>query len=362
MVDAAGAAGAAARGGERRGPVPAGSFPPFRERPPWIGGDLQTCRNMVLDRVGAGPRGPVSRGIERLHFPMADGTGDVLVGRLDRPAAPQDRPLVLLVHGITGCEDSAYMRASAACLVDRGHPVLRLNLRGSGPSRGKCRHIYHAGRSEDLRRVAERLAPDWAAHGMLAIGFSLGGNMLLKYLGEDGAAVPFRAAASVSAPIDLAATARRMLEPRNRLYHRQLLAWLRAESLAAAALLTEGEREAVRQARSVYQFDDAFVAPRNGFGSADTYYEVNSARHFLSGIRIPTLVIHAGDDPWIPAAAYRTVDWAPLRRVLTPLLPEGGGHVGFHDVDGPPPWHDRCCRRFFQAILAASPAAGPAST
>lgn len=351
MTREAGEARAAA-GKERRGPIPAESFPPFRERPPWIGGDLQTLRNMVLDSVGAGPQGPVGHGVERLRFPMEDGTGDVLLGRLDRPLEPGDRPLVLLVHGITGCDNSAYMRASAACLVDHGYPVLRLNLRGAGPSRGQCKHLYHAGRSEDLRRVAGRLAAAWGDYGMLAIGFSLGGNMLLKYLGEDGMTVPFLAAVSVSAPIDLAATARRMLEPRNALYHRQLLTWLREESLAAAALLTEGERAAVRGARSVYEFDDRFVAPRNGFGRADTYYEVNSARHFLSGIRIPTLVIHAGDDPWIPAAAYRSVDWAPLRRFLTPLLPDAGGHVGFHGSDGLPPWHDRCALRFFRAVLA----------
>lgn len=348
MLDAAEAAG---RAGGRPEAVSPDAFPPFRERPPWIGGDLQTVCNSVLDRVGAGPQGPVCRHVERLSFPMEDGTGDVLLARIDRPHPPGDRPLVLLIHGITGSEDSAYMRASAGYLFEQGYPVLRLNLRGAGPSRGLCRHLYHAGRSEDLRRAVARLLPDWQDRGMVAIGYSLGANMLLKYLGEDGESVPLRAAVSVSAPIDLAATSARMLERRNSLYHRQLLGWLRDESRGLADSLDARERRALREARSVYQFDDTFIAPRNGFGTAGRYYALSSAAQFLSGIRIPTLIIHAGDDPWIPAEAYRAVAWASLRRFLTPLLPDGGGHVGFHGIDGPLPWHDQCAARFLAAFL-----------
>lgn len=323
---------------------------PFRQRLPWIGGDLQTIRNTVLDALGRGPRGPDSLLTERIRFPMQDDSGDVLLALLDRPPEPSGKPLAVLIHGITGCEDSAYMRSTAAHLIALGYPVLRLNLRGSGPSQGLCHQMYHAGRSEDFRRVAERLAPDWDHHGMVAIGYSLGANMLLKYLGEEGEAAPFRAAVAISAPIDLASTAYRMLEPRNALYHGRLLAWLRRESLAAGGSLTASERRAVRAARSVYAFDDTFVAPRNGFGTADTYYAVNSAARFLADIRVPTLVIHAGDDPWIPIAAYQAVAWTHLPFV-TPLISDKGGHVGFHGAEGPPAWHDCCLSNYFSDVL-----------
>src|SRR3546814_6433177 len=111
---------------------------------------------------------------------MPDGTGDVLVGALNRPPghAGGSRPLVVLVHGLTGSEDSLYMLCSAALLLAHGYPVLRLNLRGAGQSRPVCRLQYHAGRTADLRAVLERLPPTLAGSGLLVVGYSLGGNKI----------------------------------------------------------------------------------------------------------------------------------------------------------------------------------------
>ena len=338
--------------GSTADPLPA-PLPDFRERPPWCGGDLQTVRNQLsgaLTRVPADPDPARSR---RLVIPMADGSGDRLAARFDPPRHGRPAPTVVLIHGLAGCEASAYARASAAYLTARGYGVLRVNLRGAGPSRPLCRLQYHAGRSADLDALFARLPADLAAGGAAAVGYSLGGNVLLKHLGEAGDAAPLAVAVAVSAPIDLAATARRMMAPRNALYHRWLLRLMKRESTAAGAALSAAERRAIAEARTVYAFDDRFVAPRNGFASADDYYARCAAQRYLAGIRVPTLLLHAANDPWIPADAYRRFDWSATPR-LRPVVAPGGGHVGFHGRGSPVPWHDRCIAACLDAAFGAS--------
>ncbi len=170
--------------------------------------------------------------------------------------------------------------------------------------------------------------------------------MLLKFLGEDGTDAPVRAAAAVSAPIDLAAAARRILMRRNGVYHWNLLRAMKIEATSPAAELAPSERLAIEQARTIVEFDDRFVAPRNGFAGAADYYARNSSEQFLPAIRVPTLVVHAFDDPWIPPGAYRRVRWADNPRLHRALSP-GGGHVGFHMRDSRLPWHDLVVGEFF---------------
>jgi predicted alpha/beta-fold hydrolase len=324
-------------------------MPPFRSRAPWWGGDLQTMRNTLT------PLKPSLGAFrsERLRLPMADGMGDVLVASLSHPAAAAARPLVVLIHGLAGSEDSVYMRASARFWLRRGHAVLRLNLRGAGASRPTCRDQYHAGRTEDLRRALAVLDPALTAHGLVLIGFSLGANMLLKYLGEEGAQAPCLAAVSVSAPIDLAATSAAFHRPRNRLYQHYLLSHMKAESLAQGAMLNIEERVRIKAARSVREFDDRFVAPRNGFSGVDDYYARCAALPFLAGIKVPTLLVHALDDPWIPAEAYLCYRWRDNPR-LEPLFATRGGHLGFHAAGAAEPWHDRAAGVFVDRLTGAA--------
>jgi predicted alpha/beta-fold hydrolase len=308
---------------------------PFRPRPPWIGGHLQTIRNQIVRPRHALPEG------ERLWLDLGD--GDALAASL-HPASPA-RPLVVLVHGLAGAEDSLYLRASAAHLLASGFAVLRLNLRGTGPSVPRCRSQYHAGRSEDLRLALAALPADLAANGIALVGYSLGGNVLLKFLGE-GASPVVKAAASVSAPIDLADAAATLVKPRNRLYETWLLAKMREEAFAGP--IDEVQRHAVASARTVIEFDHCYVAPRNGFSSAADYYARCSAAPFLARIPVPTLVVHATNDPWIPIAPYVGIDW-PGNPRLTPLF-GGGGHVGFHGLGSPVAWHDRAIVAFFSRL------------
>lgn len=318
------------------------TFPPFRVRAPWWGADLQTVRNYVLHDYADLSRWPA----EPLVFPMAN--GDRLSASFHRPAVDGTRPTVVLIHGFTGGADSAYMLASARHLLQNGYPVLRLNLRGAGPTRMDCREMYHAGRSEGLRAVIAALPGGFREGGLAAVGFSLGGNMLLKYLGEAGTGASFLAAISVSAPIDLALATQRMAAPRNWLYHRWLVANTKREWLKGPSTLDSRQTDAVRRTRSIYDLDDAVVGPLNGFAGADDYYERCAAKNFLGAIKVPTLVVQAADDPWVPAAMYRTVDW-PANDNLSPVMTSGGGHVGFHGRGGR--WHDRAIVQFLESAI-----------
>jgi len=317
------------------------SFPRFRSRLPWWGRDLQTLRNYILGIESSLAPYPA----ERVEFPMTD--GDRLLASLHRPAEDLGRPLVVLIHGLTGSEDSAYIRASTRYFLDQGYRVLRLNLRGAGPSKGVCRSRYHAGRSDDLRQVLGQMDGRLAGKGLLLVGYSLGGNMLLKYLGEAGRRAIVRGAVSISAPIDLDAARRSIMRPRNRLYHRHIVTGLKLESESLE--LTAAQRRILAEVETVFDFDDRILAPLMGFADAPDYYRRSMALPLLPEIRVPTLVIHARDDPWIPFRSYRDFDWTSNPRLL-PLLPATGGHVGFHGRGSRVPWHDRSMALFFARL------------
>ncbi len=316
-------------------------FPSFRERAPWFGGDLQTLRNFFARRGG---RGLGDTPGERLLLPLTDG-GD-LVARLTE--GEDGLPLVVLIHGLTGCETATNMVVAARHMNGLGFPILRLNLRGSEPSAATSEGHYHAGRTEDLADVLTALTPEVKASGLLIMGFSLGGNMLLKFLAEFGKDYPVHAAVAVSTPIDLAESAIRLMRRRNAVYHSWLLKRMKAQWSDTA--LSGDSAEALRDANSILEFDDRIVGPVNGFPGARAYYEHNSAERHLADISVPTLLIHARNDPWIGSEPYDRFDWGANAN-LGLLLAEGGGHVGFHGQQGKTPWHCVCAGRFFEGIV-----------
>ncbi|WP_282609078.1 YheT family hydrolase [Pelagibius sp. Alg239-R121] len=329
---------------------------PFRERFPWIGGDLQTLRNYIL-RHSADLSPWPSR---RLEIEMGDGSGDRLIAELHANALHEggegadQRPLALLIHGLTGCADSAYIRNTARVLLEAGFAVVRMNLRGAGPGAAASRFHYHAGRSEDLRDFLVGLSkqePALCARGLVLTGYSLGANMMLKFLAEYGGDFPLQAAVSVSAPLDLKATQVRMMAPRNRLYQNYLLKRMKAETSVEVLEQIGMTREALQALENIYQYDDRIVAPANGFEGAEDYYRRCSSGPFLEAIGVPTLLIHAKNDPWIPGKTYAPALETQSSRVRTLLL-EKGGHVGFHGREDGAAWHDICVRMIFlQAVL-----------
>jgi predicted alpha/beta-fold hydrolase len=322
------------------------ALPPFRPRFPWWGADLQT----IAVLLGGYQTDMSPHSSERLCFCMADSSGDILLGMLDRPAEPKaGRPLVVVVHGLTGCENSSHVLNAARHLLGLGYRVLRLNLRGCGASRPHCREHYHIGRTADFRRVLAQLPEELTDNGIVTVGFSMGGAMLLKYLGEEGSFSRLRAAATICAPLDLAQTCEHMMRPRNFLYHTYILNDLKKEALAPGGLLTEAERTVVRNARSVREYDDRFISPRYGFRGADDYYALCTPLNYMHDIRVPTLVLAACDDPWIPASYYRDFKWSDNPSLLS-VMAEGGGHLGFHSAGSDRPWCDTVLEKFLERV------------
>lgn len=321
-------------------------LPEFKGRAPWWGGDLQTMRNQLVPEHK--PLGGASR---RLEFALPHAPGDRMSGMLDTPDRMADGPLLLLIHGLTGCEDSAYVRESARFHLSNGRRVLRLNLRGAGPSRSTCTGYYYAGCTEDIRAATEGIPADIKANGIIAIGFSLGGNILLNSLAQSWASDTFVAASTVCAPIRPALAAQRIMAPRNWIYHRFLLQRMKQDTLSPHASLSDDERSAISSSRSIYEFDDKFTAPHNGYVDADDYYARTAGAQVVAKLDVPTLLIHAENDPWIPVGPYRELAREELLNAKVIIAP-GGGHVGFHVQGKQGTWHDMVIDSFVVRYFA----------
>lgn len=329
----------------------------------WGSGHLQTVRSRALRR-----RHELHRhGSQRATLvDLDDGTGDRLMVQLHRarrvPGGDRRLGLVVLIHGLGGSAESDYVRATTLGLLASGFNVARVDLRSAGQSGGTSAHMYHAGKTEDVRAVLRHLADepeardnDALAPRIAVMGFSLGGAATLKLLGEPLGDLPVFAGVSVSAPLDLTVGAVHLSNMAFGLYEKYILIALRRDSLRPAPggvpRVTDEERSGILRSRSLPQFDDVVTAPRNGWRDSAEYYAVNSANQFRATISVPTLVIHSVDDPMIPASPYRAIDWqalessGPVRRAITPR----GGHVGFHERGNPLPWYVAQATRFLAA-------------
>ena len=185
-------------------------------------------------------------------------------------------------------------------------------------------------------------------------GVSLGGNTVLKLVGEGSAPNTVVAAGSVCAPIDLKTAQLQIMAPRNAVYHRYLIK--RMKSDAGISAQNAGNTDVPRTLQSVasvYDFDDRIIAPANGFDGAEDYYKKCSAKLFIDGIRVPTLLIHAASDPWIPLTMYLERTW-PGDGSVSLVVSCDGGHVGFHGRDLATPWHNACISAFFKSKVGGS--------
>jgi predicted alpha/beta-fold hydrolase len=298
-----------------------GEFPPFIPSR-WIrGGDAQT----VLARYWGEPRSLLP---SKAHEVIVADGDRLLVLESEPSDATAATPTALLVHGLAGSADAPYVVRMATRLLSLGVRVLRLNLRGSGDGFGLAKHIYHAGRSDDLRAVIDWFRTRNADAPVAAIGFSLGANLVLK-LAIEAASEPVAGLDVVLAanpPLDLAACARRLSEPRNRLYDWNFVRWLRAMAVQLHHRFPELGPLDLRGVKTVYEFDDIYTAPRNGFGTAANYYARNSLHKSVCRIEVPGLIVHAKDDPFIPPEPF---DGLELPARVTLELSPHGGHLGY---------------------------------
>lgn len=246
------------------------------------------------------------------------------------------RPLVALFHGLEGSSHSHYALALMAEVSRRGWRGAVVHFRGCGGEPNRLPRAYHSGDSVEADWILRRLAAAQAGAPVYAAGVSLGGNVLLKWLGEN--AEPARAivsrAAAVSAPVDLMAAGDELGRGFNLVYTRHFLRTMKAKSLAKLARFPGlYDEKRVRVARTLREFDDLVTAPVHGFASVDDYWTRASSKPWLRHIAVPTLMINACNDPFLPRRALP--GRADISPAVTPDFPEGGGHAAF--VDGPFP-------------------------
>jgi predicted alpha/beta-fold hydrolase len=236
------------------------------------------------------------------------------------------RPLVLF-HGLEGCSHSHYARALAPAFARAGWRVAIPHWRGCSGEPNRLPRAYHSGDSAEVDWILRRFAPP-----VDAIGVSLGGNALLKWLGERGedARGVVRRAAAISAPLDLAAAGRALDRGLNRLlYTRMFLATLKPKSLAQLERFPGlFDRARLSASRTFREFDDTYTAPLHGFRDVDHYWNSSSSGPWLERIVVPTLVINARNDPFLPEDALMSATRKAAPCVLLEL-PRTGGHVGF---------------------------------
>lgn len=326
---------------------------------------MQTLRNSIVPLQSSLPAQST-----RLTFDLLDKTGDQLTGMLDRPSPPEitpnipkdaplartgESPLIVLIHGLTGCEESSYVLETARFHLQRGRHILRLNMRGAGPGRNHAKGYYHAGCWPDIAAALSQLHEESPHISLIIIGYSLGGNVVLNLLAHLPPHLHVTAAATVSAPIVPLQASRTIMAPRNALYQRFLLNRMKSDVLASDSL-DASTRTEIQQSRTVYGFDDQFVAPQNGFRDAPDYYAQTAGAQFVPEIATPLLMLHAANDPWIPTSPYRELQ--RLKRKTTRIqISTGGGHVGFHEQGHADTWHDRAIETFFITHAGLSPAA-----
>jgi predicted alpha/beta-fold hydrolase len=265
---------------------------------------------------------------------------------------------VLLLHGLEGSVRSHYVGGAFTEARRRDWGATLLVFRGCGSELNVARRFYHSGETTDLEQVLSTLTARWPDTTWFLLGVSLGGNVLLKWLGEGGRTVDrrVRGAAAVSVPFDLEAGARCISRGFARIYDRNFLRSLRAKALAKLDRHPDlFDRCVLDRARTVYEFDDAVTAPVHGFASAHDYYERSSSLGFLGEIGVPTLLLSARDDPFLPTEVLSRVERvaATNPNVMTEFH-ASGGHVGF--VAGGRPWKpiyyaERRVFEFFDRVL-----------
>jgi hypothetical protein len=284
------------------------------EPPSWArGGHYQTVLGHMLPQPTLRSKG------RRAEIALPD--GDRLVGFVQ---AGLSTTVVYLFHGLAGSTDSSYMHRTSLLMQKLGHNVIMVNHRGCGEGAGLAHGPYHSGRGEDLGAAIAFGRRHYPRHRHLAIGFSLSGNALLCLVsGMRGTDQP-DAAIAVNAPVDLARCAVLLGQGFNRVY--DLRFYLQCRRDVISGLGHNLIEYPLPRVSTLYQFDRLFTAPAGGFKDREDYYRTCSTYQNLSAIQTPTILLTAGDDPFVPSDSYRG---ARLSKNVRLHLEEHGGHMGY---------------------------------
>lgn len=310
---------------------------PFRPRLFMWGGHTQTLLGAFVRSVVNGIRKTTQH---RVDLPE----GDQLVLHDDASAdwQPGD-PVALLVHGMCGSSESSYMQRISAKLTERGIRTFRLDLRGCGAGMGLSRLPYHGGQSDDLQVTAELIQQLAPGSEIMATGFSLGGNILLKWLGERADIMPQQVsrAMAVNPPLNLEACTDHVRMVAGGLYDRHFARLLCRQAQGFPHSHKQAPLSQMpRRPRRIIDFDDSFTAPIAGYASAREYYRASSAEPVIPKINVPTLILSAKDDPLIPRQVLERINRPDC---VSLHIAEGGGHLGYIGAGGDDPdrhWMD----------------------
>jgi uncharacterized protein len=336
---------------------PSGQVPSWLtlfEPHPWLtSGHLQTIVGNFLPR----PVLDIPSEKETVEVDPVDGSRILCHCHWQAETVRPERLTVVLVHGLEGSSDSRYMHRIAARAWSAGMNVIRMNMRNCGGSEALTPTLYHSGRSQDVGAVVRHFTAKFGLLQVALVGYSMGGNLVLKHAGEWGALPPLVAVATVCPAIDLAAGADALHQPANRLYEMHFLRGLKRRLRHKAALFPAiYQIDGIGSIRSIREFDQRVVAPHCGFRDADDYYYRAASARVIDLVAIPTLILCAQDDPFIrllPETRTRILANPHITFVESPH----GGHCAFlgrasgDDIH----WAEAAVIRFLQAAVAGSP-------
>ncbi len=314
-----------------------------RFKPAWWlpGANLQTLWPYFFRR-----KTQVDLARERLELPDGDFVDLCLT-------ANAGAPVVAVFHGLEGCVDSHYVKPLLAAVEKRGWHGVFMHFRGCSGEYNRLERSYHSGDTGDIGFLVEHLRNLYPGTPIAAVGYSLGGNALLKYLGEADRGGQVHAAAAVSVPYSLAEGAKQLKTGFSRVYQRRLLGLLKRKITGKfSARDCPFDLDEVSQLNDFFRFDDRITAPLHGFAGVMDYYNRSSSLPFLKSITVPSLLLHARDDPFMTEHVIPEDD--ELSEYVQLELAETGGHIGF--VSGRVPgyasyWLERRIIEFFDGYL-----------
>lgn len=296
-------------------------------KPAWwlINSHLQTIWPVIFRRS-------ISLNLRRERLELPD--GDFL--DLDWLIADKNcHKLVLILHGLEGSVESHYARGIMKCIADQGWNAVFMHFRGCSGEPNRLPRDYHSGETKDINYVATLLHKRFPETQLAAVGYSLGGNVLLKWLGETRKQNPLHAAIAISVPFELHKAAAHIKKGFSRFYQWYFIKCLRYRlGNKFKRVKAPLDIKVIAEVNTMIEFDDKITAPLHGFSGVDEYYNHSSSRQYLSKIEVPTLIVHAKDDP------FMSQDVIPepkeISAKITLEITDNGGHVGF--VSGNYPW------------------------
>lgn len=265
----------------------------------------------------------------------------------------ESKPIVLLLHGLAGSINSPYSKGLMQAIGASGFRPLFMHFRGSSGEPNRLARFYHSGDTHDVAFVVHTLQQQHPGVPIAGVGISIGGNVILKWLGETGASNPLAAAVTVSVPFELGTAATHMDTGLSKVYQWKILRQLcRCLWTKFQILPCPFELKALRQVKNFWDFDNLVTAPLHNFADANEYYQLSSCRQYLGEISKPTLIIHAQDDPFMPTKVIPTA--AEISPSTTLDISAKGGHVGFitgNKFGRPEYWLEQRIPEFLQQVF-----------